>query len=319
MIAIKRSATINGKVYRFSQDAQGVSQVTEVDTSDFPPESDPKKHRGSGTDTSKRLRRLGGEIELNTTSLESLQTTSYIDVLVPYTKRAMCRVASGVSTLSCANTQANRAKIESLIQLAVYETNVAYQNSGIPGRLRLARTYLVDASYDESRYTYSTILRHLSFTDGKIDSVHTRRSSYRADMVSLIVDQGQYCGLAWVGPGTSATPFSVVHWGCATGYYSFGHELGHNFGALHDRSTSGCTATGCCSGNCYGYGWRDPNNRFRSILAYNCPSSCRRVQMFSQPEYPYVGTYGSVTIGNAYNNNARKIRENWSRISNYFN
>ena len=33
--------------------------------------------------------------------------------------------------------------------------------------------------------------------------------------------------------------FSVVYRGCAVGYMSFAHELGHNMGAMHDKNQPG--------------------------------------------------------------------------------
>ena len=44
-------------------------------------------------------------------------------------------------------------------------------------------------------------------------------------------------------------------------------------GADHDRAELGLPATG----DGYGYGWQDPDDEFRSIMAYNCPTYCPRV------------------------------------------
>ena len=47
------------------------------------------------------------------------------------------------------------------------------------------------------------------------------------------------CGIGWLmsgnNPGFGPNAFSVVDQTCATGYYSFGHELGHNMGLNHAR------------------------------------------------------------------------------------
>merc|ERR1719491_1072848 len=123
-----------------------------------------------------------------------------------------------------------------------------------------------------------------------MDDVHEKREVYGADLVALLIDDPQYCGLAWMGP-TKDRMFSVTSWSCATGYYSFGHEIAHNLGCEHDRGTSGA-----CSNTTSNYGYRDPQARFRSILGYNCRSgqcdenaggSCPRVQMFSNPLETY--------------------------------
>ena len=36
-------------------------------------------------------------------------------------------------------------------------------------------------------------------------------------------------------PGFAPNAFAVVDRTCATGYYSFGHEMGHNMGLNHAR------------------------------------------------------------------------------------
>ena len=62
-----------------------------------------------------------------------------------------------------------------------------------------------------------------------MDELHALRDSTGADMVSLIEDAPQYCGIAYLmgnlSPGFAASAFSVIHRTCATGYYSFAHEL----------------------------------------------------------------------------------------------
>ena len=74
--------------------------------------------------------------------------------------------------------------------------------------------------------------------DGDMDSVRALRDTYAADVVSLFVENAGDCGLGYViatvGNAFESYAFSVVKRSCATGYYSFGHELGHNMGATHD-------------------------------------------------------------------------------------
>lgn len=55
-----------------------------------------------------------------------------------------------------------------------------------------------------------------------MNEAHTLRDEYGADLVALIIDDPQYCGIAYLGPRTDLM-FSVTGWNCATGYYSFGH------------------------------------------------------------------------------------------------
>jgi hypothetical protein len=50
------------------------------------------------------------------------------------------------------------------------------------------------------------------------------RDLYKADLMHMIVDDASTCGCAdfkgWA---------SVSHRTCTTGFYTFGHEIGHNF------------------------------------------------------------------------------------------
>jgi hypothetical protein len=255
-----------------------------------------------------------------------------IDVMVPYTQRTLCAIAQARSPKRCVPNVRRKRLVETRIQLAIQEANVAYRNSGIPGRLRLVHSYMIPSSdYDEQNYSkYSDILRSIAFpNDGMVDDVHALRLQYRADVVTFLVDHPASCGLAYTGNPVSRTwAFSVVNWICATGYYSFVHEISHNLGGRHDRLGEDCanSVDQCCeaSGECDRYGWQDPEQRFRSVMAYNCPGpgGCPRVQYFSQPSinFDLVAFDGSVTevpMGDNYNNNARGIASGFMAISAY--
>jgi len=150
-----------------------------------------------------------------------------------------------------------------------------------------------------------------------MDNVYALRTLYGADFVAMIIDYPQYCGIAYLGPSKSYM-FSVTAWNCATGYYSFGHEIGHNLGCNHDKGTSNA----CTSGN-INYGYRDPSADFRSILAYNCGcgqcdnnagGGCPRVQRFSNP----YNLYNGKSIGNASTNNAKHINDVKAIVGAYY-
>jgi PKD repeat protein len=119
-----------------------------------------------------------------------------------------------------------------------------------------------------------------------MDGIHAVRDNYGADMVSWFIENPQYCGIAYVNKGDlsvdAAWGFSVVKSGCATGYNSMAHELGHNMGSMHDRANS--SNSGVYS---YSYGHQDPSGDFRTVMAYNCPSGCTRQQFFSNPDLSF--------------------------------
>jgi peptidyl-Asp metalloendopeptidase len=126
------------------------------------------------------------------------------------------------------------------------------------------------------------------------------------------------CGIAFVG-SNKAYMFSVSSYTCATGYYSFGHELAHNMNALHDRGTTNT----CGPTTSYNYGFRDPKAAFRSIMAYDCQigqcdnmtvNGCPRVQRFSNKAYLYKGK----AIGDASHDNARQINEKRAYVASFY-
>jgi len=111
--------------------------------------------------------------------------------------------------------------IASLANTAVAETTQAYANSQIDAQMNLVYTGLV--GYTESG-NMSTDLERLTGTgDGYIDNIHTLRNNYGADLVILIEEATQYCGIGWVMSSLSAAfqayAFTVVSSDCATGYY----------------------------------------------------------------------------------------------------
>jgi hypothetical protein len=220
----------------------------------------------------------------------------------------MCSAAGFGSGGKCTVNAANLAYIKGIITLAVVETNRAYILSGIPTQLRLVKTHF-DSTYNDYTNTWDATLGFLHDNgDGKLDYVHSMRDQYGADFVSMIVDTGDYCGIGYM-PSTpsAADAFSVVQWNCATGYYSFGHEVAHNMGCNHDIKSAGGSTTQS------NYGYQDPQARFRSIMAYDCSPSCPRVQYMSNPD----ATYNGFPIGSATANNAERIRNNLNAFANF--
>jgi hypothetical protein len=115
--------------------------------------------------------------------------------------------------------------------------------------------------------------------------------------------------------------FSVTQVSCATGYYSFGHELGHNFGMFHDQGTEkSCSVT-----TEFNYGYRNPNAEYRTMLSYDCKmgecdlmpkNGCPRIQRFSNSDSKY--TYNGQPIGNTNCDNARQFNQFRSRVAAFF-
>ncbi|MBN6112210.1 zinc-dependent metalloprotease [Xanthomonas bonasiae] len=177
--------------------------------------------------------------------------------------------------------------MQSLVQLAVAESNQGYTNSNVGITMQLAGYQTT--SYTESGDFTTDLSRFRGTSDGYMDSIHTTRNSVAADVGVLIIDNSSYCGLASGIGSTAATAFAAVYWDCATGYYSFAHEIGHLQSARHDVATDSST-----SPYAYGHGYRYGNS-WRTIMAYNCPVSCPRLNYWSNPNI----SYGGVPMGNA--------------------
>ena len=59
-----------------------------------------------------------------------------------------------------------------------------------------------------------------------------------ADAAALIVMNLPSCGAAYLYAYDNGLTFSVTKKSCATGYYSFGHEIAHNFGCGHNKEVA---------------------------------------------------------------------------------
>jgi hypothetical protein len=107
-----------------------------------------------------------------------------IDVLVIWTKAAECSNAGLAS--SCSVSSATESIMRGLIDLAIAETNTAYELSGIFTSLRLVHAYR-DPDYVETGDFYTSLDRVTGKNDGFMDSVHVKRALYGADVVHMIV------------------------------------------------------------------------------------------------------------------------------------
>ena len=68
-----------------------------------------------------------------------------------------------------------------------------------------------------------------------------------ADVGFMLVGASRVCGAAYHG---DYLPIGMASHNCARGYYTFGHEVGHIFGAEHDKANVREPHS-----NNYGYGW----------------------------------------------------------------
>ncbi len=208
---------------------------------------------------------------------------SLLDVLVVYTAAAR-RGAGGETSM------------RALVNLAVDETNLAFAASGVVTRLRLVGVF--ETAYDESGDPAVDLMR-LQLVDGHMDEVLALRNSTAADVVSLWVETGTTCGHARLMTNLSyefeTAAFSVTKRACATGNYTFGHEISHNLGCCHAAGDGG----GCQRGGLHSYsnGWRftgRSGDLWRTVMAY---SPGMRLGHFSNPDVRYDGAPTGVPVG----------------------
>ena len=205
---------------------------------------------------------------------------SVIEVLVVYTEEA--RIAEG-----------GVSAIESLIDLAESETNVAYSNSGVGHTVSVVHKQEID--FSENDFSFSGTLS--SAQSGAIPGLHALRDDNGADLVVVLVKgDNSLCGLAYlmttVSSSFDAFGYSVTQTNCATGNYTFGHEIGHNMAARHDRANDNTDGQPFD----YNHGYVDTTNNFKTIMGTGANT---RIQFFSNPNVLFGGAVTGVPEGNA--------------------
>jgi len=209
----------------------------------------------------------------------------------------------------------------------VANTNNAYRQSGVRQRIRVVRAQLVNYEEavaigscpdnpNETCKPYEIDLQRLrGTTDGYMDDVHSVRDEHGADIVHLVTNSKDACGVAYfmrnVTPDFERSAFALTQYRCEVGDYTFAHELGHNMGLDHDRYQKKCPTT-ACNGiirnqpYSYSYGYvnqrafdlgASTSRRWMTIMAYDTqceaagfpvlPSTgrrCFRRLFFSHPE-----------------------------------
>ncbi|MCL2626043.1 MAG: M12 family metallo-peptidase [Cystobacterineae bacterium] len=277
----------NNELYRIEPIGESVHALVKIDESKFPPCAEPLHDDTYGTQNDAPSASVG------TLDVATAANPAEIDVLVAFTPAAR---------------RAAYIDMALLIQQAVEETNESYQNSSIHIRLSLVDS--LEVNYSEVGKDYNTILKEFA----NMQEVKDRRDASGADMAVLIIDQWDYCGVATSIRANADNAFALVHYDCATGYYSFAHELGHLQGARHDERTDPTT-----SPFAYGHGYIHPSTippqNFRTVMAYDCPSFyCPRIAYWSNPDISYNG----MTIGTAHlNNNARVLNETAQSVAGF--
>ncbi|MEU8891695.1 reprolysin-like metallopeptidase [Streptomyces sp. NPDC048442] len=216
-------------------------------------------------------------------------STTLIDLVVGYTPKALAE-SGGVTQM--------RADITRAVAL----TNDALADSKVNARVRLLTippVSQVPAARDG--VTQDLIKALATPRDGLLDEMQTLRDRHGADLVSVIAGGRAAGGLGYSpkAPSTKTANYGynvVAH--AALKNFSLGHEIGHNLGSAHDRTTEPNQPPP------YGAnGYFPRNGDFASLMAYesSCRKStrgrCGRVNQFSNPDLTYRGQPFGIPLG----------------------
>lgn len=277
-------AARDGRTFRIANARGAVHWIEELDHAALPPDGQP----------------IPVYLPPDTRRVPQADDGSLIDVLVVYTP-ALRQALGGLT------------QMQNRIALGIAETNQGYSNSNVIQRVRLV--HAAEINYAETGSLETDLERLTNPSDGFMDNVHALRNQYGADMVSLWVLSGDYCGLGWLmtsaSPAFESRAFSVVRGDCATGHYSFAHEMGHNQGSQHNVENAKGPGVFRYS---YGYQQAAVTPYFRTIMAYPCATvNCQRLNYWSNPDQRYQG----IATGTAIANNARSLNQTRATAANW--
>ena len=175
--------------------------------------------------------------------------------------------------------QAVTSDIPGYIDQVLAETNQGYANSQVP--LTVTRFCIEAATIDEIEDSSDFIAAFRAMKDQE-----ALRNT--ADSAALLSMDFSSCGVAYLNTIGSGWTISIATKDCALGYFSFGHELGHNMGLTHNKESS--------TNNNYPYGHGhlieqgSASTGYRTILAYTASGHRQRVNYYSHPGQTYAPT-----------------------------
>jgi len=189
--------------------------------------------------------------------------------------------------------------VEAFVDMIFKIHNDGYKNSNMPVRA-IKLGVKQHPTLDERAGTGYDLFNKF------VDSKKHKETLNCADSAALfILTPSVYCGVAFAPrPFSCSLALSITAKPCALSSNVFGHELGHNFGALHDPKQHPDR-----SGDGYGHliESNDGSYGYRTILAYYSPGHSTRVNHYSNPDVFFKGFPTGIKD---VSNNARLITAN---------
>jgi len=239
-------------------------------------------------------------------------TGEVIDLLYFFTYRGMCQWLQKTYS-TCTFDSTDQSDLETMVATitaysnsALEDSKVMHNGSNTPVSYRTVKVYVDDISNDEGEGQPSSVTMLYGVRDSS--TAQDLRDEFSADLVVHVfaTDYNGAYGIAFTpvffpardsGYSASAGKFSLLDSVIA-------HEIGHNFGANHNREEE----EGGVNNESF-YGYNDCNNCFGTIMSYedNCKSkgcsSVVRVPYFSNTEV----TYDGLALGDDLNNNSLQL------------
>ena len=223
---------------------------------------------------------------------------------------------------------ANGRDIQGIIDLAIQESDDAYDNSDA-GYVDLNLAHSQQTSINESG-NIENDLANLR-TSGTVQSL---RDQYDADLVVLLTGDvyGGVIGLADEIRAEAGDAFAIAAAPFATGgSYTFPHEVGHLQGGQHHPADATCTPGATCDNegdlfaDAFGHrftvvddcAWWNPfcspdYNNYRTIMSYN-PGGYSAIKHFSDPDV----TFNGEPTGTSSRQNASAFRTTFSTVKDF--
>lgn len=186
-----------------------------------------------------------------------------VDVLAVYTPKAAKRVGG-------------EHRVPSSAQQIATRMNRSLAAGGLCGAIRIVHPYTATGYEGSEEFRAAhTVLKDHSAGLGR--QVHEQRARYGADLVTLVVDRAERGGgtadyTPALDSSTDEYAYAVVE-ADGIGLDSASHEIGHNLGLAHDRTTLAGDTDGSMSvsrNRPYNTGWITEDGKHYTIMAY-CP------------------------------------------------